>query len=127
MLCSRFCLAVLAGMLLLAALLVRPLVLTHADLPSTPSVAIVEIRSDGFHPQNLKIKTGTSVKWVNKDTKPHSVGGELRSPLSAPFMFGTSAISPGRDTGPISFDVVGEVYYKAQDHPKWTGTITVSK
>jgi plastocyanin len=39
--------------------------------PAAVSANTVEIDSDGFSPNEIKIKAGDTVTWVNKDTVPH--------------------------------------------------------
>ena len=48
----------------------------HGDNEPTfhfPRRATVLIRDDGFHPKQLKIRVNTTVSFVNRATRPHSV------------------------------------------------------
>lgn len=42
-----------------------------ANKASAPSVAVIEITSNGFVPSTLSVHTNTDIVWVNEDVAPH--------------------------------------------------------
>lgn len=120
MLSKTICFAMLTAMLLCSLLRAAP------PTPPPSGVTTVEIRSDGFHPKTVTIKVGDRVKWLNKDTKPHSVGGGKSEPTSGE-AFNTSPIQPGKESDPIQFKTAGTIKYHAGDHANWKGTIKVQE
>lgn len=86
---------------------------------------VVKISSSGFAPQNITIKVGESVTWVNEDSEDHQVQSavhpthQLYPPLNS-----VGLIKSGEKKS-LSFPEAGT--YKYHDHlnPSLTGSVTV--
>jgi plastocyanin len=109
------------GVALLTGLFLLFVGLTQAAAPRTAALAlaVVEIKSDGFHPQNVTIKMGGTVKWVNKDTKTHTV--HFISSVPGRPDSNTAPIPPGQS---VEVGFKASTQYSAVDHPNWKGTVT---
>jgi len=85
---------------------------------------VVTIKSSGFSPQNLTIKAGETVTWINNDTVDHTVNSAVHPThlLYPPLNLGV--IKPG-DKKSLTFPDAGT--YKYHDHlnPSLTGSVTV--
>lgn len=83
------------------------------------NVAEVSIDKMKFEPQYLKIKPGTTVKWINKERRNnHSIHFEKEGlPESERFF-------PG-ESWSRAFDKPGIYPYVCGPHPEMTGTIEV--
>lgn len=68
-----------------------------------PSEAVVEIKDGVFNPAGITIKQGTTVTWVNKDTRAHKVAAYSR------YFYG-GFIKPGENYS-YTFDEVGVYKY----------------
>ena len=42
---------------------------------------VIYVDKKGFNPENITVKSGTQVKWVNSDSEPHFVAFTLKSSL----------------------------------------------
>jgi len=80
----------------------------------------IEIKDFAFNPQNITVKSGEKITWINKDEEPHtvvSVGKQFKK-------------SPGLDTDQtytIMAGAPGTYSYFCSVHPKMTGTIVVKQ
>jgi len=80
----------------------------------------IEIKDFAFNPQNITVKSGEKITWINRDEEPHtvvSVGKQFKK-------------SPGLDTDQtysILAGAPGTYSYFCSVHPKMTGTIVVQK
>jgi len=85
--------------------------------PALAADASVKIGNFVFTPQNLTVKTGTTVTWTNEDDIPHTVtssAGAFRSkPLDTDQTFS------------FTFTTPGSYKYFCALHPHMTGTIVV--
>jgi plastocyanin len=80
----------------------------------------VLIQGFRFKPAHITIKRGTKVRWINKDTSPHTV---------------TANNPRGFDSGRLgsrqryfhTFKSVGKKPYHCEIHPHMKGTITVKR
>lgn len=83
-----------------------------------------EVSASGFAfaPATIEVAAGTTVKWTNGDTVPHTVtAGEPGSPsgdFDEDLAAGTSA--------EITFDEPGTFTYFCEVHPNMTGEVVVS-
>ena len=87
-----------------------------ADQPPAAN-ADVTIDNFSFSPQNLTVRTGTTVTWTNRDDIPHTV-------VSTDGVFKSKV----RDTGEkfsYTFTKAGTYPYFCSVHPKMTGTVVV--
>src|SRR5690242_11904644 len=80
----------------------------------------IEIKDFAFNPQNITVKSGQKITWINRDEEPHtivSVGKKFQR-------------SPGLDTDQ-EFSIIagapGTYEYFCSVHPKMTGTIIVKQ
>ena len=94
-----------AAVLLLAA--------TTADAAD----AGVAIDNFTFGPQELHVKAGTTVTWVNRDDIPHTV-------TSTTLAFRSKALDTN-DKFSFTFTTPGSYKYFCSLHPHMTGTIVV--
>jgi amicyanin len=78
--------------------------------------AKVSIDNFTFSPQQLTVKTGTTVTWTNRDDIPHVVAG--------PPAFKSKAMDSD-DTFSFTFTTPGTYQYFCSLHPHMTGTIVV--
>lgn len=98
----------------------RLLILAAALLPvlaSAQTPSEVTIKSFAFGPQELTVKAGTKVTWVNRDVEPHTV-------VSSDHKFQSEALDTG-DTFSVTFDTAGTYGYFCSLHPHMTGVVTV--
>ncbi|MEM4337087.1 MAG: cupredoxin domain-containing protein [Candidatus Woesearchaeota archaeon] len=79
---------------------------------SEQKLVVVEIRSEGFRPQIVEISKGDVVKWVNMDSKDHTITSQ-----NFPAPKSTSPKSSGRlqpgESWTKEFDIEG--YYSYTD------------
>ena len=87
--------------------------------PAPQRVAVVEIHSDGFHPPALTIPLGGTVRWINRDTVPHTI--HLISATPGRPDSETAPIPPGKN---VDIGLSASHSYFAADHPTWKGTVT---
>jgi plastocyanin len=86
--------------------------------PVAAATSNVRITGTGFSPQRVTIKTGDSVRWVNRDTKNHQVvanNGAFVSPILAPGRAYTKR-----------FTASGTYRYHDGLYPSRTGTVVVT-
>ena len=80
---------------------------------------IVEIKKFNFIPQQLTIKPGTTVRWINKEKRQyHSVWFESSGEPEPDYFF------PG-ESFEKTFTKTGIYPYRCGPHPEMTGTINV--
>ena len=80
----------------------------------------IEIKDFAFNPQNITVKSGEKITWINRDEEPHTV-------VSVEKQFKKST---GLDTDQkftIMAGAPGTYSYFCSVHPKMTGTIVVEK
>jgi plastocyanin len=89
---------------------------TASPAPSSGKTVTIDMKNVAFNPQNVTVKVGTTVKWVNQDSIPHNVsGGPLHSPT-----FGNG--------GSYTFKATkaGKISYVCTIHPGMTATLNVT-
>ncbi len=81
--------------------------------------ASTEVRIDNFtfNPQQIAVKTGDTVTWINNDDIPHTV-------TSKTLAFRSKALDSD-DTFSFTFTTPGSYAYFCSLHPHMTGTIVV--
>ena len=87
-----------------------------AVVPARADDVAVKIGNFTFGPQDLKVKAGTTVTWINEDDIPHTVvsANNFRSrPLDS------------EDKFSFTFTTPGTYRYFCSLHPHMTGTIVV--
>ncbi len=91
---------------------------TGADMPSElPDGAgtNIEIRNFAYSPQELTIKEGDTVTWINVDSVAHTVSGNL---------FESGNLDKG-DSYSHTFGTAGTYDYICSYHPRMRGRIIV--
>jgi hypothetical protein len=88
--------------------------------PAPPRRAFVEIGNDGFHPMDVPIPLGGTVRWVNKDVGAHTI--HLVSSTPGRPDTETAPIPPGQA---VEIGFSASHSYFAADHPSRLGTVTV--
>lgn len=82
----------------------------------------VLISGMAFDQQDLEIKTGDTVTWINDDDGPHTVTKDTGSELSIQEIeVDALGHSPRQQ-----FDVAGKLSYHCRFHPHMTGSVTVT-
>jgi plastocyanin len=79
----------------------------------------VAISGFAFDPPSLTVKVGTTVKWTNQDSAPHTVasdGGDWES----------GQLSQG-NSFTRTFDQAGTFAYHCSVHPAMKGTVVVTQ
>lgn len=77
--------------------------------------AIVKISNFSFQPQELAIKAGTTVQWVNEDSVMHQIKSDS---------FNSNPLSKSQSFG-FQFNSTGTFNYSCLIHPSMSGKITV--
>ena len=77
----------------------------------------VAIDNFTFNPQKLTVKTGTTVRWTNKDDIPHAVAAVNKQ-------FKSKTLDTD-DAYSFTFTTPGSYDYFCSLHPHMTGTIVV--
>ena len=91
----------------------------ESTTPAPNSTTTVEMRDNAFNPAQLNVAPGTTVRFVNNDTVPHTATADNG-------LFDTGELQPG-----YSFDVfldgAGTVPYHCELHPEMQGSIVVGE
>ena len=82
-----------------------------------PGVVDVSIEDFAFSPSALLVPAGTTVRWTNNDTVPHTVTSDAG-------LFDSGTLQPG-DSFEFLFDTPGTFGYFCSLHPEMVGTVTV--
>lgn len=86
---------------------------------SAPPVVEVRIENYKFNPPTLKIKAGTTVKWLNEEKRTtHSVL------FTGPSGFESERFFPG-ESWQRKFDKAGSYPYSCGPHPEMRGLVEV--
>lgn len=79
----------------------------------------VEVRDYRFHPHELRVKTGATVKWINQEKRTsHSIL------FLGPLGFESDRLFPG-ESWERKFDQPGRYEYSCGPHPEMKGVIEV--
>ena len=87
-----------------------------STVAATPRPYTVVIDGSKFEPGTLTVKSGATVRWINKDPFPHTV--------TASGIFNSHAISPGR-SWKYTARKAGEYVYICTLHPNMKGILKV--
>jgi plastocyanin len=79
----------------------------------------VVIQGFRFKPANITIKRGTRVRWINKDSAPHTVTANNRA-------FGSGHLRKGQRYS-HTFKTAGKKGYHCNIHPFMRGSIVVQR
>ncbi|MCS7274891.1 MAG: cupredoxin domain-containing protein [Candidatus Bipolaricaulota bacterium] len=85
---------------------------------SSGTVVDVNIQNFAFVPQNITVALGTTVRWTNRDSAPHTV-------TSTAGIFDSGTMNRGA-TFTHTFNTPGEFPYICAFHPSMTGKVTVA-
>jgi plastocyanin len=94
------------------------------EAASSPT-ARVTMRSDGFVPATLVVKSGTEITWVNEDLAPHQVAANpYPDHTELPELFSEDPTDPG-ETYTFKATKTGTFQYHDNLNPEINATITV--
>jgi plastocyanin len=112
----------------LLACLTAVLVLASCGGPSAPAgTTVVTIKDLRFNPQEVRIKQGETVRWVNEDTTAHtstSADFSADATTQPPGAWNSPPLNPG-DTFDHKFDQTGTFPYACSIHGYIKGTVVV--
>ena len=95
--------------------------LAWLPLQAIAQTAEVDIKEYKYHPAELKIKVGTTVKWINNEKRvSHSIL------FAGPGGFESDRIFPGESWQRV-FDKPGTYAYSCGPHPEMKGKIEVEE
>jgi plastocyanin len=90
---------------------------TLLTFPAHAAASDVVIDQFAFTPQQLTVKAGTTVTWINEDDTPHTVA-------SSGQLFKSKALD-SEDKFSFTFTTPGSYEYFCSLHPHMTGMIVV--
>jgi len=95
---------------------------TNSSSEQASDATEVTIKDYKYMEKDLKVKVGTTVRWTNEDSVPHSVTGDdiEKSGLDSE-NFGQG------ETFEYTFDKAGEFSYFCKPHPYMKGSVTVTE
>jgi plastocyanin len=80
----------------------------------------IVIKDFHFTPEVLKVKSGETITWINRDEEPHTV-------VSVEKQFKKSAPLDTDEEFTVTAGAPGTYSYFCSVHPKMTGTVVVEK
>ena len=83
----------------------------------------VIIKDFAFNPQNITIKSGATITWVNEDSVTHDVTNDAYGDVGVSELFDID-LEPGQSRS-FTFTETGEYNYHCAIHPSMTGKIIV--
>ena len=89
----------------------------ESTTPAPSDTTTVEMRNNAFNPAQLSVAPGTTVRFVNNDTVPHTATADNGA-------FDTEELQPGYSMD-VFLDGEGTVPYHDELHPEMKGTIVV--
>jgi plastocyanin len=102
-----------------AAVPVEPTAPAESTTPAPNSTTTVEMRNNVFNPPQLNVAPGTTVRFVNNDTVPHTATADNG-------VFDTGVLQPGYSLD-VVLDGAGTVPYHCELHPEMQGSIVVGE
>lgn len=84
----------------------------------TVSVSIVDF---AFNPKTIAVPVGTTVRWTNNGSAPHTV-----TSTSSPKAFDSGTLNPG-ESFEFTFKTAGQFPYRCAIHPSMTGMVIVEQ
>ena len=91
----------------------------ESTTPAPNSITTVDIRDHAFNPAQLNVAPGTTVRFVNNDTVPHTATADNE-------LFDTGVLQPGASLD-VFLDGSGTVTYHCELHPEMQGSIVVGE
>ena len=92
---------------------------THTTAPDPNGKKTVNIYNHAFAPAQLNVASGTTIRFVNKDTEPHTATADND-------LFDTGELEPG-GSFKVYFEGSGTVTYHCELHPDMKGSIVVGE
>src|SRR3712207_804697 len=92
---------------------------TESTTPAPNSTTTVDISDHAFNPAQLNVAPGTTVRFVNNDTVPHTATADNG-------LFDTGELAPGHSFD-VFLDGAGTVTYHCELHPEMQGSIVVGE
>jgi len=80
----------------------------------------IEIKDFAFNPQNITVKSGEKITWINRDEEPHTI-------VSVEKQFKKSSALDTDQEFTVVAGSPGTYSYFCSVHPKMTGTIIVKQ
>lgn len=98
---------------------------TESAAPSAEEENVVQVSSSGFIPQNITIKAGESVTWVNEDRKDHQINSAVHPTHLLYPPLNTVGLLKSDEKKSLSFPEAGAYKYHNHLNPSLTGSVTV--
>jgi plastocyanin len=95
-----------------------PGMMGYGPAPTAPAGSSVRMAGSRFEPATLTVVAGTTVRWFNDDTPPHTV-------TAADGSWDSGNLAPG-GSFERRFDTGGSYAYLCRYHPGMTGTVVVT-
>ena len=89
----------------------------ESTTPAPNDTTTVEMRNNAFNPAQLNVAPGTTVRFVNNDTVPHTATADNGA-------FDTEELQPGYSMD-VFLEGEGTVPYHCELHPEMKGSIVV--
>lgn len=88
--------------------------------------AQVTITEQGFVPQTILIKKGSTVNWTNRNNKPHQIASDPHPTHSLLPALGQGKLLPAGSSFTLTFDRTGTFTYHDEENPlKFKGVVIV--
>jgi plastocyanin len=87
------------------------------------ALVVVAMKNTAFTPQKIKVKKGTTVRWVNEDDVRHNVVALNENDQSG--LPAQNDLLGKGGTYEYRFDILGTFDYKCSPHPFMTGSVEV--
>ena len=95
-------------------------------LPTKPPVAQITVTAQGFVPQTILVKKGSTLKWTNRDNKPHQIASDPHPTHTLLPIMGKGKLMPAGSSFTLTFDRTGTFTYHDEQNPlKFKGVVIV--
>jgi plastocyanin len=92
---------------------------TQTTVPDLNGQKTVNIYNHAFDPAQLNVASGTTVRFINRDTEPHTATADNN-------LFDTGVLEPG-GSFKVYFEGSGTVTYHCELHPDMKGSLVVGE
>jgi plastocyanin len=92
---------------------------TQTTVPDLNGQKTVNIYNHAFDPAQLNVASGTTVRFINRDTEPHTATADNN-------LFDTGVLEPG-GSYKVYFEGSGTVTYHCELHPDMKGSLVVGE
>ncbi len=100
-------------------------IINGCDLMPSGNQVTVEMLDEAFIPQDIVIKSGTTVRWINSDMHHHTVTSGIRDSEDAGDLFDMQV--EANQEFSYTFQIAGTYPYFCRIHPGMNGTVTVTE